>query len=118
MSSAVRCRRRSVRRSDTGARVVLVRDDAEMASWPLAGWERPELAVVDELARLQLVARRLGCSIRLRGTCAELLELLDLLGLGQVVSNTPGLRREVGGQAEGGEQLGVEEVVMPDDPVP
>ncbi|MGH3799176.1 MAG: hypothetical protein ACRDTD_03410 [Pseudonocardiaceae bacterium] len=97
--------------------MVLVRGDAEVASWPLAGWDRPGLAVVDELARWQLVARRLGCSIRLRGTCVELWELLDLLGLGEVVSGVAGLCREAGGQAEGGEQVGVEEVVMPDDPV-
>ncbi len=97
---------------------MLVRDDAELASWPLARWDCPDLTVVDELARWQLVARRLGCSIRLRGSCVELLELLDLLGLGDVVSGAPGLRREVVGEAEGGEKLGVEEVVMPDDPVP
>lgn len=117
MSSAVRRRRRSVRRGDTGARVVLVRGDVEVASWPLAGWDHPDLAVVDELARWQLAARRLGCSIRLRGTCVELWELLDLLGLGEVVSGGAGLRREAGRQAEGGEQVGIEEVVLPDDPV-
>ena len=38
---------------------------------------------------------------------------IHLLGHG-----TAGLRREVSGEAEGDEQLGVEEVVMPDDPVP
>ncbi len=95
--------------------VVLVLGDSEVASWPLARW--PDLAVVDELARWQLAARRVGCSIRLRDACIELLELLDLLGLGDVVGGTAGLRREVGGQAEGGEQLGVEEVVMPHDPI-
>jgi hypothetical protein len=80
----------------------------------LAGWDCPDLAVVEELARLQLAARRLGCSVRLRGACVELFGLLDLLGLSEVA----GLCREVGGEAEGGEQVGVEEVVMPDDPVP
>ncbi|MGH3963468.1 MAG: hypothetical protein ACRDRY_09465 [Pseudonocardiaceae bacterium] len=107
-----------MRREGTGAMVVLVLGDSEVASWPLPRWDRPDLAVVDELARLQLAARRLGCSIRLRDACIELLELLELLGLGDVVGGTAGLRREVGGQAEGGEQLGVEEVVMPDDPAP
>ncbi|MGH3896716.1 MAG: hypothetical protein ACRDTA_00395 [Pseudonocardiaceae bacterium] len=105
-----------MRGRDTGARVVLVCGDAEVASWPLAGSDRPDLAVVDELARLQLAALRLGCSIRLRGACVELLDLLDLLGLRKVVD--AGLCREAGGETEGGEQVGVEEVVMPDDPVP
>ena len=88
--------------------VVLVRDDAEVASWPLAACGRLDLAVVDELARLQLTARRLGLSIRLRDACVELTELLDLVGL----------RVEVGGEPERREQVGVEEVVVADDPVP
>jgi hypothetical protein len=87
--------------------VVLVRDGVEVASWPLVGTGRPDLSVVEGLARLQLAARRLGCSIRLRSARGELPELLDLVGLGV----------EVGGQAEDREQVRVEEVVMPDDPV-
>jgi predicted dithiol-disulfide oxidoreductase (DUF899 family) len=71
--------------------VVLVRGDVELASWPLTSRDRPGLAVVDELARLQLTARRCGCSIRLRDACVELLELLDLLGLGEVVRSTADL---------------------------
>lgn len=87
--------------------VVLRRGNEELTSWPLP-WRRPVgLEVVDELARLQLHARRLGCSVRLRGAGPELMELLALVGLGI----------EVGGEPEGGEQIGVEEVVMPDDPV-
>jgi ABC-type transporter Mla MlaB component len=54
-----------------------------MPSWLLARWCRPDLALVDQLARLQLHARRLGCSIRLRGADAELVELLALVGLTQ-----------------------------------
>ena len=104
-----------MRRADVGAVLVLVRGDVELAGWPLAKWDRPDLAVVNQLARCQLAARRLGCSIRLRGACAE---LLDLVGLGELVSGPAGLRFQTGGQAEGGEQCGVEEVVMPDDPVP
>jgi hypothetical protein len=103
-----------VRRTDIGATVVLVCGDAEVASWPLVGWDRPDLAVVDKLARWQLVARRRGCSIQLRDACVELLELLDLLGLGDAA----GLCFQPVRQVEGGEQAGVEEVVVPDDPVP
>ncbi len=97
--------------------VVLVRGDAEVASWPLAKSDRPDLAVVDRLARWQLAARRLGCSIRLRDAGVELLELLDLLDLGEIVTRAAVLDVEAGGEAESGEQLGVEEVVMPNDPV-
>jgi hypothetical protein len=107
-----------MRRADVSAVLVLVRGDVELAGWPLAPWDRPGLAVVDQLARCQLAARRLGCSIRLRGACAELAELLDLVGLGELVSGPAGLRFQTYGQVEGGEQCGVEEVVMPDDPVP
>jgi len=115
--SSVACGRRSnVLRPDTYALVVLACGDVEVASWPLAGCGPPDLTVVEQLVRWQLAARRLGCSIRLRAVCGELSELLELLGLGAVV--TGGLRFEAGGQAEGGEQGGVEEVVMPDDPVP
>ena len=95
--------------------VVLLRGRSELATWALAPRGRLDLSVVDDLARLQLAARRLGCSIRLRAPDGQLLELLDLAGLGAVV---PGAcLGKVGGQAEGGEEAGVEEVVVPDDPV-
>jgi hypothetical protein len=104
--------------------VVLVRDGIEVAGWPLAGRRPPDLEVVDELARLQLAARRLGCSIRLRHACLELLGLLELVGLAEVLAGAGlgletgvGLGLETGRQAEDGEQVGVEEMVEPDDPV-
>ena len=77
----------------------------EVASWPLDGVGRPDLAAVDELARLQLAVRRAGCTLELRDACAELVALLALTGLGL----------EVFGQAEGGEERRVEEEVQPDD---
>ena len=93
---------------------MLLRDGAEVASWPLLCHGRPDLRLVDDLARLQFEARRLGCSIWLRHACHELVELLDLVGLGDVVPVGP---LQVGGQAEDREQVGVEEVVVTDDPV-
>ena len=95
--------------ADARAEVVLLCDRAEVASWPLLCRGRLDLKVVDELARLQLEARRQGCSIWLRQVCPDLVELLQLVGLGDVL--------QVSGQAEGGEEAGVEEVVVPDDPV-
>jgi ABC-type transporter Mla MlaB component len=92
------------------AEVVLVCRGAELASWPLQGSCRPDLGLVDHLAQVQLAAKRLGCEIELRHPGRELAELLDLAGLSDV------LRRQVVGQAEGGEQGGVEEAVPGGDP--
>jgi hypothetical protein len=91
--------------------VVLVRDGVEVASWPLARDVRPDLSLIDELARLQLAAQRCGCSIRLRDACGQLWELLDLAGLAEVVMSAGGLVVEVGRETEGGEEAGVEEGV-------
>jgi hypothetical protein len=95
------------------ATVVLVCGDVDVASWPLVCCCAPDLGTVEQLARLQLAARRLGCAVRVRDARPELCDLLDLCGLGEVL----GAGRQVGGQPEGGEQPGVEEVVVPDDPV-
>lgn len=99
--------------------VVLCRGEIEVASWPLEQHDRVGLATVDQLARLQLVARRLGFTVRLRHAGVELSRLLDLAGLTAVVPVTGAARAsgELCGQPEGGEELGVEEVVVTDDPV-
>jgi ABC-type transporter Mla MlaB component len=44
-----------------------------------------DAVTVDALARLQLAARRKGCRIRLRGASTELRELVDLMGLRDVL---------------------------------
>ena len=60
----------------------------------------PDATTVDLLARLQLVARRLGCEVALASSPPRLQELLDLFGLPV----------EVVGQAEQREHpLGVQE---------
>lgn len=89
--------------------MALVHGGSVVASWPL-DTQSADLVVVDGLARLQLAARRLGCSIRLQDACPELRALVDLVGLADV------LRVEVVGEAEGGEQLRIQEVVQPGDP--
>jgi hypothetical protein len=43
------------------------------------------MGTVDQLARLQLEARRLGCAIRVRHACAELRQLIELSGLDLVI---------------------------------
>jgi hypothetical protein len=102
-----------VLRHETQATIVLARGDAEVASWPLAPSGRTGLELVDELARLQLAARRLGCSIRVRDAWTVLSDLLDLVGLAELLT---GSVLEAGGEAECREQLGVQEVVQTGDP--
>jgi hypothetical protein len=105
-----------VERRAPDAVVVLVRDGAEVAAWPLVRRGRLDVGVADELARLQLAAQRLGCSVQLRDAGEELIGLLELVGLGGVVTEVP-LRVEMLGKPEVGEETGVDEVVVPDDPV-
>ncbi len=45
----------------------------------------PDAVTVDALARLQLAARRHGCQVRLRHASDELLELVDFMGLTDVL---------------------------------
>jgi ABC-type transporter Mla MlaB component len=68
--------------------VVLVLDgDVEVVLWRMDGMPDPDLSVVDALARLQLAARQVGGSIRLRNPCERLRDLLDLVGLREVFSD-------------------------------
>lgn len=70
----------------------------------------PDARTVDFLARLQLTASRLGCTIRLVHPSEELLELLDLFGLTDVLSCYDELVVEPGRQPEEREHArGVEE---------
>ncbi|MEA2901432.1 MAG: hypothetical protein QOH36_1319 [Actinomycetota bacterium] len=113
MISGAGCRRTTVLPEDVAAVVVLARDGVEVASWPLEVHGPVDLSVVDDLARLQLAARRLGCSLKLRDPSGELTALLAFLGLARAT----GAVLQVIGEAECGEERGVEEVVVPDDPV-
>jgi hypothetical protein len=82
------------------ARIIVVGADGARRVVLLAGEGPPDLAVVDMLARCQLMARRTGRRMWLEEVSSALEELLDLAGL----------RREVGGQAEGREEpLGIQE---------
>ena len=94
----------------------MVRGKAVIQTWSVDGSGPPDLAVVDDLARVQLMARRFGFSIRLRDISADLSALLDLLGLSHLFGGAP-LVVEMDGKAEGGEQVRVEEVVETDDPL-
>lgn len=68
-----------------------------------------DLALVDALARLQLHAGRLGCSVRLRAVCPRLADLLDVAGLAALLGACSRSALEARRQAEAREQLDVEE---------
>jgi anti-anti-sigma regulatory factor len=95
--------------------VLVVDGEVEVMVAELDG-QRLDLAVVNALARLQLTARRHGFTVCLVDPSEELRGLLELVGLADVFGAGP-LAVQPGREAEGGEQVGVEEVVVADDPV-
>jgi hypothetical protein len=73
-----------------------------------------ELLAVDALARLALVARRLGCPLKMRSASPELRGLVELCGL----TDALGVVGRNGRQPEEREQpVDVEERVDADDPL-
>lgn len=75
--------------------IELVRGSTVIARWPLLLEGRPDLAIVERLARMLVAARRMGCTIRVPDPCPALRELLELAGLSDVL-----LGREALGEAE------------------
>jgi hypothetical protein len=71
------------------AEVILVRDGREVSLGSVGHGGPCELGLVDDLARLQLAARRQGWSIRLRHPSCELAQLLTLAGLADVIPTEP-----------------------------
>jgi len=71
---------------------------------------RPDLALVESLARMQLRARRRGERVRLRNVSDDLRGLLELVGLTDV------LAVEAEREPELREEVRVDEVVQPGDP--
>jgi hypothetical protein len=119
MSSLLSQRQTGVQQPGRTTVVVVTADGLEVTSWPLAGADRPDLALADRLARCQLAARRLGWAIEVHGAEPSLVGLLEVLGwCGAVVTAlAPPAGSEALGQAEQGEQRRVEEVVVADDPI-
>ena len=71
---------------------------------------RPDLALVESLARMQLRARRRGERVRLRNVSDDLRGLLELVGLTDV------LTVEAEREPEFREEVRVDEVMQPGDP--
>jgi len=66
-------------------RSVLEEGRAELALCDVSPLVQADAVAVDALARLQLLAGRLGCQVRLRDASGELVELLAFMGLRDVV---------------------------------
>jgi ABC-type transporter Mla MlaB component len=63
---------------------LLQRSGPEVALCDVRGVD-VDAVTVDALARLQLAARRHGCTVRLRNASSELLELVAFMGLRDVL---------------------------------
>ena len=89
--------------------VLFVREDVEFVLGRLSP-TTADLALADHLARMQLAAKRLGGCIRIREASRTLCDLLELVGLSEVLGVEPWR------EAEGSEEIGVQEVVDDGDP--
>jgi ABC-type transporter Mla MlaB component len=64
---------------------LLAEAGAEVVACDVRGVE-PDAVTVEALARLQLAVRRRGCRVRLVGACEALCELVDFMGLTDVLT--------------------------------
>ena len=99
------------------ARLAVGRGSVTRVTCDVTAITEPDVTVLDALAWLQLIARRVGCRIEIQGAQRWLVDLLGLAGLEAVLPVRRGSRVEPVGQAEQREQSGrVEEVRDPLDP--
>jgi ABC-type transporter Mla MlaB component len=97
-------------------RLQLSTGDVDLVTVEVGGLANPDQIAIDALARLQLTARRLGSSIRLRHARAKLRDLLVLTGLCDQLPCGGGLRAQPQRQVEQREEVRVDEEVDPADP--
>jgi STAS domain len=76
----------------------------------VSGYRRPDLLIVDTLARIRLVAWRLGAPVTVRGAGSDLARLLELVGLLAVIP-LEGPCSQLRGEPEPLEEAAVHEVV-------
>ena len=99
-------------------RTLLATRGADVVTCDVAAVAPADATAIDALARLQLTARRLGRSIRLRNAPDDLRELLALTGLSDELPLCAGLRIQPHRQVEQRKQLGIdEEIDAADQPV-
>jgi ABC-type transporter Mla MlaB component len=98
-------------------RVALERSGAELVRCDVSALVDPDAVTVDALARVSLIARRLGGRVWLRQACGALRDLLAFVGLGVVLPCGPVSAPEPWRQAEQREEgRRVEEEADPGDP--
>ncbi len=78
-------------------------DGAVVIICDVGGLIRPDAAVVDAVCRIRLAARRRGGRLALRNASPELLDLLDLVGLCDILPVARRSGPEAQGQPEQGE---------------
>jgi ABC-type transporter Mla MlaB component len=66
-------------------RAALATSDADVVTYDVGSIARADATALEALARLQLTARRMGRSVRLRHVSRELHDLLHLAGLSETV---------------------------------
>jgi hypothetical protein len=90
--------------------------NADLVPCEVGGLDDPDALTVDALARLQLTALRLGRRLGFRDACGELRDLIEFLGLGDILPCTDASGLKPRGQPEEREQaLGVQEEADPRD---
>jgi ABC-type transporter Mla MlaB component len=77
----------------------LLAESGRIVACDVSGVE-PDAVTVDALARLQLGACRHGCRVVLRNASAPLLELVELMGLANVLSEDTPPTRAVHGKVQ------------------
>ena len=70
-------------------RMQIEHSGAALAVCELHALPRPDAVTVHTLARLQLTAGRLGCSMLLRNASPELCDLIDFMGLAHTIRHQP-----------------------------
>jgi len=68
----------------------LVASPPSLVICDVSGLVRPDAAAVDAICRIRVAVRRHGARLRLRNASAEFLELLDVMGLCDVLADAPG----------------------------
>ncbi len=90
---------------------------AQVVVCDVGGLIDPDCVAIDAVARLQLAARRRGATVTLLRASNELKELLEFIGLENVIRQYETLLVDPLGETEHGEQaLGVEKEIEPNDP--
>jgi len=64
----------------------LVANRASLVICDVRGLVRPDAAAVDAICRIRVAARRFGARLRLRNASIDLVQLLDLMGLCDVLT--------------------------------